>query len=118
MKTLQEFTEELSKEGYKFIRKAKKPFGYRVIGHKGGWTEKRLLIYIHMKKTPTPSDFDKFLVDFEKFYKTNEEKYTVEAGYLLLASCPKRLLQAFKTSILKHASPELRKKVKILQLKI
>jgi hypothetical protein len=118
MKTLAEFTEGIIKDGYKFIRKAKKPFGYRVIGHKGGWTEKRILIYVHTKKTPTPSDFDKFLVDFEKFHKTNEEKYNVEAGYLLLGSCPKRLLQAFKTSILKHASPDLRKKVKIVQLKI
>jgi hypothetical protein len=118
MKTLAEFTEEIIKDGYRFIRKTKKPFGYRVIGHKGGWNEKRILIYIHTKKTPTPSDFDKFLIDFEKFCKTNEKNYNVDAGYLLLGSCPKRLLQAFKTSILKHASPDLRKKVKILQLKI
>lgn len=117
MKTLQEFIEELKDTGYKLIRKEKKPFGYRIIGHKGGWTEKRILVYVHTKKVPTSSDFDKFLVFFEKFFKTHEAKYTVEAGYLVLGDCPKRLLQALKTGILKHASPDLRKRVKIVQVK-
>jgi len=109
--------EGLRKAEYEFIRTEKKPFGYRIIGHKGGWTEKRILVYVHTKKVPTVSDFDKFLVFFEKFSKTHEAKYKVEAGYLVLSNCPKRLLQAFKTSILKHASPDLRKRVKIVQVK-
>jgi hypothetical protein len=119
MKTFREFEEKLSKEGYVFIRKAKKPFGYRAIGHKkmGIRTDNRILMYLHTRKEPAPRDFIAFLKDFEKFIKANHN-FDVKAGLFVVdKSCGKRLLQGFRT-VLKTAGEDVRKKVKIVQVRM
>ncbi|MCJ7631703.1 hypothetical protein MUP77_04780 [Candidatus Bathyarchaeota archaeon] len=120
MKTLSEFEQVLLKDEYKFLRRTKKPFGIRAIAQKRmslGRADKRILIYIHVRKTPTPKDFMNFLKDFEKFIKSNESSYDVKNGYLIVdKSCPKRTLQGFRT-VLKTAAEEIRKKVKIVQVR-
>jgi hypothetical protein len=118
MKTLKEFEQVLLKDKYKFLRTAKKPFGLRIVAEKGMGlrTDRRILIYINTKKIPTPKDFMNFLKDFEKFKKTNEN-YDVKTGYLVVdKSCPKRTLQGFRT-VLTTAAEDIRKKVKIVQVR-
>ena len=111
--------EGLDKDGYKFIRKTKKPFGHKVIGHKSGtFSDNRILIYIHNRREPKLPDFTRFLNDFRTFIKTTEgEKgIGVKGGFFLVdKSCPKRLLKGLK-EVLKQSS-DLAKKVKIVQLK-
>lgn len=119
MKTFQQFREELIKEGYKFIRTSKKPFGQRIVGHKSTHmrTEKRVLIYRHTRKVPNLEDFSNFLGDFERFIEIHEVNYDVKAGFFLVGEkCPKKVVQGLRT-VLKHSSEDLRKRVKIIQLK-
>lgn len=118
MKTFQEFAEGLNKAEYKSIRKAKKPFGSRIIYHKKGtFSDKRILIYVYSRKEPRLPDFTKFLNDFRRFFKTTEEKGISAKGafFLVDKSCPKRLLKGLK-EVLKQSS-DLAKKVKIIQLR-
>jgi hypothetical protein len=118
MKTsYQQFRENLIKEGYKFIRTSKKPFGQRIVAHKGGkWSEKRVLVYDHSIKVPNLTSFSSFLRDFERFIKTYESNYDVKNGFFLVSkNCPQKLVQQLKT-ILKTSSEDLRKKVKVVQL--
>jgi len=120
MKSFYQFKESLIKEGYKFIRTSKKPFGQRIIAQKSGLvSNKRVLIYKYTKKVPKLPDFSNFLKDFEHFINTSEESgYGVKAGFFLVGeSFPKKLLQGFRT-VLKHSTEDLRKRVKILQLKL
>jgi hypothetical protein len=119
MKTFREFEEGLTKSGYEFIRRAKKPFGYRAIGHKkmGIRTDNRILMYIHTRKEPAPRDFIAFLKDFQKFIKANDN-FDVKAGLFIVdKSCGKRLLQGFRT-VLRTADEDIRKKVKIIQVRM
>ena len=66
---------------------------------------------------PRLPDFSKFLGDFERFIEKHESDYNVEAGFFLVSeSCPKKLLQGLKM-VLKHSFEDLRKRVKIVQLR-
>jgi len=116
MKTFQQFQRGLVKRGFKFTRISERPFGQRVVALKEGtFSDKTYLIYMFTKEQSTISDFDRFLSDFKRLVKKSETD--VETGFFLVdEKCRKDILSIFKI-ILRHTPEDLRKKIKVQQLK-
>jgi len=109
----EKFKKKFLRKDYKFIRSYKKDFGEYIIGERGGWTDKRIMIY-HFIESPTIKKFGKVVKDFERAFRQFNRHYNVEGGYFVVHGSYDR--EGFKL-ILRGVEEEIRDRIKIVKLK-